>query len=250
MEFETRSGKEPPKTLAETVYRRLRNDIIWGKIPPGAPLKSDDLRRRYETGISPLREALSRLASERLAVASSQRGFRVSTMGPGNVIDIMETRILIETAALRRSIEIGDVEWETRVVAAHHALSRIPFPNAQSPESETWMQVHRAFHMELLSACGSDWQMHFAELLFDQAERFRILRAVSTDPGGHGRDPVEEHLRIVEAVLDRDADASVRALSAHYRTTMEMALESLSAGGDSVSKGLRASSLDRTTPRE
>lgn len=232
IDYDETPGQEPPKTIAETVYRKLRSDIIWGALPPGAPLKSDDLRKRYDTGISPLREALSRLSSERLAIASSQRGFRVATIDASSVIDIMETRIVIEGAALRRSIEVGDVVWETRVVAAHHALSRKPFPQAQGREAEAWMQLHRAFHMALLSACRSEWQMHFAALLFDQAERFRILRAVKTDPGESDRDPVREHQWIVEAVLDRDADASVVALGEHYRATKDMALESLPAEGD------------------
>jgi GntR family transcriptional regulator, carbon starvation induced regulator len=45
-----------------------------------------------------------------------------------SVVDVTETRLVIEGAALKRSIEIGDVAWETRVVAAHHALSRVADP--------------------------------------------------------------------------------------------------------------------------
>jgi hypothetical protein len=44
------------------------------------------------------------------------------------VVDVTETRLVIEGAALKRSIEIGGVAWETRVVAAHHALSRVADP--------------------------------------------------------------------------------------------------------------------------
>lgn len=223
---------EPAKTVAESVYRKIRSDIIWGKLHPGAPLKSDDLRKRYGAGISPLREALSRLTSEKLATSSSQRGFRVARIDAANVVDVMETRIIIESAALRRSIEAGDVTWETRVVATHHTLSRISFPKSQGEEAEAWAMQHKAFHMALLSACQSEWQFYLADLLFDQAERFRILRAVKTVSTGTDRDPEKEHQRILEAVLDRDADASVAALSDHYRATMDMALEVMNASAD------------------
>ncbi|MEW5422946.1 FCD domain-containing protein [Amorphus sp. 3PC139-8] len=225
-------AEDAPKTIAESVYRRLRSDIIWGVLPPGAPLRSDDLRKRYDAGISPLREALSRLASERLVTSSGQRGFRVATIGADSVVDIMETRLVIECAALKRSIEIGDVAWETRIVAAHHALSRIPFPTSQGVEAEVWTAHHKTFHMALLSACQSEWQIYLASLLFDQAERFRVLRAVKTATSGSSRDPAKEHQQIVDAVLNRDVENSIAALQMHYRATMDMALEALQPEGE------------------
>ncbi|AJE46734.1 GntR family transcriptional regulator [Celeribacter indicus] len=224
--------QQPAKTVTESVYRKLRSDIIWGRLPPGAPLKSDELRKRYGAGISPLREALSRLTSEKLAISSGQRGFRVAGIGAENIVDVMETRIIIESAALRRSIEIGDVNWEMRVVATHHALSRFSFPTSHGEEAGAWTAQHKAFHMALLSACQSEWQIYLADLLFDQAERFRILRAIKTIATESDRDPLLEHQRILEAVLDRDADASVAALSDHYRATKCMALEVIRAQKD------------------
>lgn len=220
-------SEDAPKTIAESVYRRLRSDIIWGVLSPGAPLRSDELRKMYDAGISPIREALSRLASERLVTSSGQRGFRVAPMGIDHVEDIIETRLIIEAAALKRSIETGDVGWETRIVAAHHALSRSPFPTSQGSEAEVWSMNHRAFHMALISACQSDWQIYLAGLLFDQSERFRILRAVKTATSGNARDPAKEHQQLVDAVLDRDIDSSITALQKHYRTTMVMAIDAL-----------------------
>jgi len=216
-----------PKTVSEQAYRALRSDIVWGKLEPGAPLRSDELRRKYEVGISPLREALSRLATERLVTSSGQRGFRVAPMDAASIIDISETRLIIECAALRRSVERGDVDWETRVVAAHHALSRVPVPTSPGPEAETWTSRHRDFHMSLLSACGSEWQIYLASLLFDQAERFRIVRALKATKAKMRRDPAKEHQAIVDAVLDRDAARAEAALRAHYQATTDLVLANL-----------------------
>jgi GntR family transcriptional regulator, carbon starvation induced regulator len=66
-----------PRTVAESIYQRLRQDILWGRFAPGSPLRSDELRSRYDVGISPLREALTRLTSERLVTSIGQRGFRI-----------------------------------------------------------------------------------------------------------------------------------------------------------------------------
>ena len=121
-----------PRTVAESTYQRLRQDILWGRFAPGSPLRSDELRSRYDVGISPLREALTRLTSERLVTSIGQRGFRIPPLTAYDVEDTTRTRIVIEREALASSIENGDIRWETAVVAAFHALSRNPIPNAFS----------------------------------------------------------------------------------------------------------------------
>lgn len=223
---------DAPKTVTESVYRRLRTDILWGRLAPGTPLKSDHLRKKYEVGISPLREALSRLASERLVTASGQRGFKVAPIDRDSICDISQTRLVIERAALTKSIEEGDVAWETRVVAAHHALSRVPIPRSPGEDAETWTRHHRTYHMALISACGSQWQMHIAGLLFDQAERFRIIRAKEISFHSDERDPAKEHQEILAAVLDRDVSKALVALEQHYKSTMKIAVNALADQGE------------------
>jgi GntR family transcriptional regulator, carbon starvation induced regulator len=208
-----------PRTIAESIYRRIRQDILWMRLAPGAALRSDQLRARYNVGISPLREALTRLASERLVTSVGQRGFRVAPLTAYDVEDTMQTRLLIERDALARSIENGDIAWETAVVAAFHALSRNPVPKAPGPATEAWATHHRQFHMALISACGSRWQMDLAGLLFDQAERHRMLRTKFAPPQKLKRDTVREHKQIFEAALARDVKAAARALEKHYQTT-------------------------------
>ena len=217
-----------PRTIAESTYHRLRQDILWGQFAPGLPLRSDKLRARYGVGVSPLREALTRLVSERLVTSVGQRGFRVALLTAYDVEDTMATRIVIEGEALKRSIERGDVAWETAVVGAFHALSRHPIPKAPGPSTEVWAVHHRRFHMALLSACGSRWQMELAELLFDQAERHRMLRVKFAPTERLKRDTVREHKQIFEAALSRDIKAAQRALEKHYLTTAKQVTAVLS----------------------
>ena len=217
-----------PRTIAESIYRRLRQDILWGRFVPGSPLRSDELRARYNVGISPLREALTRLASERLVTTVGQRGFRVAPLTAYDVEDTMATRLVIEGEALARSIDRGDIAWETSVVAAFHALSRHPIPKEPGPSTEVWALHHRQFHMALLSACGSRWHMELAGLLFDQAERHRILRSKFGPQKILKRDTVREHKQIFEAALSRDVKTAVRALGKHYQATAEQVVSVLS----------------------
>jgi GntR family transcriptional regulator, carbon starvation induced regulator len=217
----------PARTLAEATYRRLRSDIVWGKLPPDAPLKSDELRQTYQVGISPLREALSRLAAERWVTTIGQRGFRVAPLTAADVLDVMKTRLVIEGEALARSIKDGDLAWETNLVASFHSLSRMPIPHEPGKRAEAWARHHRNFHMALLAACGSKWQLGLAGLLFDQAERYRMFRAIRVRAAKLRRDVGAEHQRILDAALARNINKAVRALDAHYRATTDQALAAL-----------------------
>jgi DNA-binding GntR family transcriptional regulator len=217
-----------PRTIAESIYRRLRQDILWVRLAPGSPLRSDDLRARYKVGISPLREALTRLASERLVTAVGQRGFRVAPLTAYDVEDTLMMRLVIEREALARSITYGDMAWETGLVAAFHALSRNPTPQKPGAATEIWASHHRQFHIALLSACRSRWHMELAGLLFDQAERHRMLRLKFGPPQKLRRDIVREHKKIFDAALSRDVKRAVLTLERHYETTAKQVVAVLS----------------------
>jgi len=215
------------QTIAETTYQRIRTDIVLGRLEAGMALKSDILREHYAIGISPLREALTRLVGERLVVSSSQRGFRVAPVSANEVQDVLNTRLLIECSALREAIEYGDIEWEGQILSAFHTLSHHPLPKANSDDYESWIERHRTFHMVLLSASNSTWLLYLADLLFDQSERYRFLRAVKTPAKTLERDINEEHQAILSATVGRNADAACKALETHYRSTSEMVISRL-----------------------
>lgn len=224
---------DEPKTRSEAVYRQFRQDILWGKLKPGAPLKSDELRQAYGVGISPLREALSRLVSEHLVTLSGQRGFRVTSFSEEDVIDTMETRLVLESEALVRSMRFNSLEWETGVVSSFHALSRIPFPGGPGSEAELWSKHHREYHMALVGGCKSPRMKSIIASLFDHAERHRVLGMME-----HGRvkrrDPEAEHRQIMEATLSGNEKAAVAALDYHYRTTADLVVKSLRAARDDI----------------
>ena len=66
------------RTLIESAYAELRDDIIEGVLAPGEKLRVEHLKDRYGVGAGTLREAITRLVSDALAVAEGQRGFRVA----------------------------------------------------------------------------------------------------------------------------------------------------------------------------
>jgi GntR family carbon starvation induced transcriptional regulator len=211
------------RTLASALVGRITADIIDGTLVPGERLRLPDLSARYDCGISPLREALARLSSTGLVDQEDQKGFRVSTVSREDLSDLTEVRTEIECLALRRSIEWGNLEWETRVVSAHHRLSRIDYLSTSNARelSSDWEAAHQEFHLALVSACQSRWLLQFRNILAQQTARYRRLIVTI---GMGKRDVVDEHAQILNAALGRDAEQACALIAAHFLKTTETVL--------------------------
>ncbi len=220
----------PEPTLASTVLDRLRADIVHGRLAPGEKLRLEHLTTTYDAGRTPLREACCRLAAEGLVAIEDQRGFRVMPISRADLIDLTRTRQQIETLALRASIARGDLAWEGEVTAALHRLMRLSKSGATTgaaprtkpaPLDDTWENEHGRLHQTLLSACDSPWLLRFHALLFDQSERYRRLAAAYGQPE---RDIDGEHVALVRAALDRDAERACALLTEHIARTTDRVL--------------------------
>ena len=109
---------------AQAPYRNIRDDIISGKLLPDEKLKIRDLRLRYNTGSSPLREALSKLTADGFVTRTENRGFRVAHADVGGYADLLNARCWIESVALRESIVRGNSSWEYGVLIAGYDLDK------------------------------------------------------------------------------------------------------------------------------
>lgn len=215
------------KTLADEVQQRLTADIVSGRLKPGEKLGFEMLRQRYGAGLSPLREALQRLASENLVVSEGHVGFRVAPISIQDLRDINALRRTLEVEALMSAIANGDVEWESRVVAAVHQLSRMPLPtDPHGQDAERWEECHRHFHDTLISACTSRWTLQFCRTLFAQFRRYRRIILTRYWESTRVRSVVDaEHQQLVQAVLDRDAVLAASLLTTHYDNSAQRVVE-------------------------
>lgn len=211
-----------PATIAEAIHGRLRADILSGALPPGMKLKLDALRQRYDVSINTLRETLSRLAADGLVEAEGQRGFTVVSVSLSDLVDITDMRRMLECNAAQLSIANANLEWESRLVAAYHKLSKIEALVGAEPETYAapLERYNREFHLALISGCNSRRLLHFHRLMYDQSLRYRMLAfRVKDFPRDQSR---REHRQILDAALARDSDGLIRVLSAHITKGSEL----------------------------
>ncbi|MAP93499.1 MAG: transcriptional regulator [Ponticaulis sp.] len=216
--------KTEAKTLAAQVYEKLREDIVAGHLEPGSKLKLEQLLSKYSVGMSPLREALSRLVGDMLVTSQGQRGFRVAPLSLTELEDIARTRSFLETEALSLSVQKGDEEWLETVEQSYRALAQneeeLDASNGEPPSDlvSRWEESNRQFHAALLSACGSVWLLRLNSILNQQMERYRRLSLRHSR--GH-RDIAGEHYAIYKAVKDRKILKACELIEQHLDLTTE-----------------------------
>jgi DNA-binding GntR family transcriptional regulator len=170
------------------------------------------MKETYGTSVSTLRELFNRLATEGLLVAEGSRGFQVSAVSAANLREVAAMRQLLECHGLKESFQRGDLEWEGRVVAAHHKLATMEkkMVAGDASPAETWRQYDWAFHFALISACGSGVLLETYAAICDKYLRYQMIAALF-----RGELAADEHRVLLECALARDWQRAQQTLTTH-----------------------------------
>jgi GntR family transcriptional regulator, carbon starvation induced regulator len=225
--MDTRPGRSA--SAQHRAYESIREDLLAGDFEPGEKLRIDDVSDRYGVGLSPMREALSRLSESGLIVALPQRGYRVASISGGEYADLVDMRLRLEPDALRDSIANGDIDWEARVAAGYQRLASVQrnMKNGSADGIRSWAQEDRHFHAALISNCASPWMLNFCRTVHEQTARYhrtRILEGIAP-----AKNTEDEHRALMLAALDRDGERAASLLIDHIRSVakrIRAALES------------------------
>src|SRR5260370_12273666 len=106
-------AKASQEALASVIYEELRQDILTVALPPEAKLNIRALCDRFEVGLSPVREALSRLSMERLVQQIDHRGFTVAPLSLADLEDLTPARCWIDGLALPQSLQAPQTPHQT-----------------------------------------------------------------------------------------------------------------------------------------
>ena len=169
--------KSDDDTVVEMLASAIRRDISFGVLRPDQKLKLADLRQAYGGSNHSMRETLRILSSEGVVEATNQRGFRVTSATEDDLRDILLVRLEVEKLGLKRSLERGDVAWESRVIAGLHSVSRADATVLKNPDDVTaleWDEACRDLIMTLISASGSPRISDMAAQFYGQSRRFRL----------------------------------------------------------------------------
>jgi DNA-binding GntR family transcriptional regulator len=198
------------------LYAWVRAAILNGRIAADQPISQSQLAAEFGVSRTPLREALRMLQAEGLVVGELNQRMRVASLTAEGIDSLYAARIVLEAFGLLLTVprltpgEVTQIQQTLKHMNAHDWIG----------DRAAWEEHHNAFHgllvMHVGTVLGSTMSEMIANFQF-RAERHRRLY-VSSDPRASAI-AAEDHARIVEAIVRRDAGAAVRSLSEHLSRT-------------------------------
>ncbi|MFJ4521818.1 GntR family transcriptional regulator [Streptomyces sp. NPDC088810] len=218
-------ASEPPtapvrQVLSDSVYEDIKAKIMDHEIAPGARVGIEALARSLDVSPTPVREALARLESDGLVVKRSLSGYRATELlTRQGVEELFEMRLLLEPRAAALAARNADESQLDAIEATLEAMQAHPGPGGPYPCYRDFAALDQRFHDTVADAAHRP-------LLADAVERLHshlhIFRLSSIQDAG---DPtLNEHERVVRAILRRRPDRAAEAMAEHLTRSLERQL--------------------------
>jgi DNA-binding GntR family transcriptional regulator len=207
------AASQPPRL---SPYEALKNAILSGEFKPGQPLVENALAEWCQTSRTPVREALRRLEQDGL-IDIGERGLVVRERSPEEILDIYQTRIVLEATAAEVAAE-RRTEYDIRLLRLLlQKLADVPETNHDAMV-ESNQQFHRAV-----------WKASHNDSLLDLLARLNLhlARYPGTTLGAPGRWTMarKQHEQLVNAIEKRDGAAAHRIALKHFTDARDIRLE-------------------------
>ena len=200
------------------IYDSLRNEIESGVLAPGEFVREIEIAERFGVSRTPVRETLSRLELERI-LQRDGRGLRVRVADENEAVQVYNLRELLEAEAAAQAAEArnaGDLVVLERLTARDHSL--------KDPDDATRRVTNLEFHAAIWAASHN---APLTDLLSRLAWHVpRTLRSTLSAPG-RWADALDEHARIVEAIVARDSELARSLTRSHMNAAGLILLQQL-----------------------
>jgi DNA-binding GntR family transcriptional regulator len=223
----TERSRDTAKTLSQSAYDRLRTMILAGELRPGERLGERDLARRINVSRTPLRDALSRLERDGLAVNKPGHGFFAVEFDPAFVANIFEFREVLELHVCRSAAEriseagvrmLAEIQQALAVFEAKETLT----VDQLREEVELGFRIHEIIAQE----AGNPMICETLMQLYDQLRLLEWIDVLWIDKWPETR---REHRDLVAAICARDAGRAVAIIQRHMRRCKAGALRVIEA---------------------
>lgn len=206
----------PPRDLLKTdrVYGILRRRIRDLELPPGAPLRKEDLTAEFGVSRAPISEAIARLAEEGLVEVFPQHGSFVAAIRGRDVREGLFIRMGLEIQAMRQVAASRTPE----LMAALDANLEGQAAALETGDLQRFYDLDEEMHELIFGFVGHPRARHFLDSARAQLDRVRRL-ALPAD--GRPEATLAEHRRLVEAVRMGDPDFAATAMRTHLSAVAE-----------------------------
>jgi DNA-binding GntR family transcriptional regulator len=192
-------------SLADKAYHAIRGLIVSLELAPGTVIDERSLIERLEIGRTPVREALRRLAHERLVEVYPRRGMFVTGVDVRELARLSEVRVMLEPEAARLAAERATEADRAELTALIEELDA-GGSELMGLDERIHRAVYRAAHNDLLEAT---------------LEQYYVLAlriwSIALDRAHELEEAVEAHRALLEAINDGDGERAAETMRAHVQ---------------------------------
>jgi DNA-binding GntR family transcriptional regulator len=201
-------------SVVDQVYGVIRERILTGALPRGARVHQEDVAADLGVSRTPVREALRRLAAEGLIEMRTNRGARVTDLGPDDMRQPYEARLVVEPGAARLAAQAELPGPRARMRGALDAQRRA------IPDVARTFAANREFHIALAEASGNAFLLQFIEHLWVARIGEAIYEYQAESPERMSLD-ADEHEQILDAIEAGDARRAESLTRRHIADAMK-----------------------------
>ena len=196
------------KPLTQTVFERLKADILHGKLRPGDLIRQEEITARYGVSRTPVREALQRLQAEGLVTFLPRRRVVVARITVKRIRQIYEIRALLEPFASQLAVGRLEAKQFKRLRVLTEEMAALD----SETDLEKILEKNREFHYIIYSAADNELLVGMIDQLWRDILRLRSQYLLSAN--GH-RDSTTEHRQILEAFEKQDPQRVASLMRQH-----------------------------------
>jgi DNA-binding GntR family transcriptional regulator len=190
----------PDLSLAERAYQHLRDRLIMLEIRPGEAINDGQLAAELGIGRTPVREALKRLESDHLVVSYPRRGTFATVVDITELADVSDVRELLEPLAARRAATNASADMRAELRDVARTISAI---DAKPDDKRELMRYDLTVHRLIYRAAGNP---HLEDTLIRYDNLATRIWCLVLDKVPSVTGHITEHVRLLEAVADGDAE--------------------------------------------
>lgn len=226
-----------PEGLVDLAYGALRLALLRREFEPGQQLDLSSLSSRLEVSLTPLKEAIRRLASEGLLEVRPRTGTFVRPITERLLTEVMEARMVLEHWALENVADRATTgDWqtlETLLTRSEHVLD--DRARSMVGVQDEFTTLDQAFHRHLVASCGNATLGRFFDSLGAHVMLARAWALENpTDLQTRVREGMREHHAILEAIRRRDLPEATGLLDRHVHRSLKRAVAIVTAHGGAI----------------
>ena len=194
--------------LSDQIRNALTDEITSGTLKAGVALDEQDLADRFGASRTPVREALRQLSASGLVKIRPRRGVVVTSLTPGQVMDMFETMAEIEALCVRLATYRMSPLERSHLIRLHESSKAM----VACQDVDAYDTFNGAFHEAIYRATHNGFMMEQAMAIRGRLNAFRRSQLRENDRIARSRD---EHDGVMNAIAQGDGDMAARLMRAH-----------------------------------